>query len=90
MATAVYISPQYEPLTGYSPEERLAEPGLWLRMLHPDDRDTVIAESSRTNVTGDPFDLEYRIITKDGRTVWVHDHASLVDDTGGQPRGKAS
>ena len=39
MATAIYISPQYEQLTGYSPEDRLAEPGLWLRMLHPDDRD---------------------------------------------------
>ena len=71
MATAIYISPQYEQLTGYSPEDRLAEPGLWLRMLHPDDRDAVVAESNRTNVSGEPFDLEYRIIAKDGRTVWV-------------------
>ncbi len=45
MATAVYISPQYEQLTGYSPEERLAQPGLWVEMLHPDDRDPVLAES---------------------------------------------
>ncbi len=34
---------------------------------------------------GDPFDLEYRLITKDGRTIWVHDHASLVEDQGGRP-----
>ena len=85
MATAIYISPQYEALTGYTPEDRLAEPGLWLRMLHPDDRDAVVAESDRTNVTGEPFDMEYRLIAKDGRTVWVHDHASLVDDLSGRP-----
>jgi len=83
IATAVYISPQYEALTGYTPEERIAEPGLWVRMLHPDDREAVMAESGRTNASGDAFDLEYRIITKDGRTVWVHDHASLVDDRDG-------
>jgi PAS domain S-box-containing protein len=85
VATAVYISPQYEPLTGYSPEERLAEPGLWVQMLHPDDREAVLAESDRTNASGEPFDLEYRILTKDGRTVWVHDHASLVEDQAGRP-----
>jgi PAS domain S-box-containing protein len=85
MATAIYISPQYERLTGYTPEERLAKPGLWVEMLHPDDRDTVLAESRRTNRSGDPFDLEYRLITKDGRMIWVHDHASLVDDQGGPP-----
>ncbi len=83
--TAIYISPQYEALTGYSPEERLADPGLWARILHPDDREAVLAESNRTNASGDPFDLEYRIITKDGRTTWVHDHASLVDDQYGRP-----
>ncbi len=83
IATAVYISPQYEALTGYTPEERLAEPGLWVQMLHPDDREAVMAESGRTNASGDAFDLEYRIITKDGRSVWVHDHASLVDDRHG-------
>ncbi|MGZ6546055.1 MAG: PAS domain-containing protein, partial [Actinomycetota bacterium] len=83
IATAVYISPQYEALTGYTPDERLAEPGLWVQMLHPDDREAVMAESGRTNASGDAFDLEYRIITKDGQTVWVHDHASLVDDRHG-------
>jgi PAS domain S-box-containing protein len=85
MATAVYISPQYERLTGYSPEERLAEPSLWVQMLHPDDREVVLAESERTNASGDPFDFEYRLITKDGRTIWVHDHASLVEDQDGRP-----
>jgi PAS domain S-box-containing protein len=45
VSTAVYISPQYERITGYSAEQRMAEPELWVSMLHPDDRDRVLAES---------------------------------------------
>jgi PAS domain S-box-containing protein len=78
LSTALYISPQYEDLTGYSPEQRLLDPGLWTRMLHPDDRDRVLAESIRTNESGDPFDIEYRIVRADGRVAWLHDHAMLV------------
>ncbi len=84
VATALYVSPQYERLTGYTPAERLAEPGLWLRMLHPDDRDRVMAESDRVNVTGEPFDIEYRLVRGDGEVVWVHDHAYMVDLPGGR------
>lgn len=75
-----YVSPQYEALTGYPAEERLREPDLWERMIHPDDRDRVVSERRRTRETGDPFDLEYRIVRKDGRTAWIHVVASLVDD----------
>jgi PAS domain S-box-containing protein len=85
-STAVYISPQYEALTGYSPEQRLRERDLWVRMLHPDDRERVLAESAATNETGAPFDTEYRIVAADGRVVWVHDHAVLVRDAEGVPR----
>jgi len=84
VATALYMSPQYERLTGYSPQTRLADPGLWLRMLHPDDRDRVVAESDRVNETGEPFDIEYRLVRSDGGVVWVHDHAFMVELPGGR------
>jgi PAS domain S-box-containing protein len=83
--TALYVSPQYERITGYSPAQRLRDPGLWRRLLHPEDRDRTLAESDRTNRSGEDFDLEYRIVTRDGRTVWVHDHASLVPGADGAP-----
>jgi len=85
-STALYISPQYEALTGYSPQQRMGEQDLWTRMLHPDDRDRVLAESAMTNATGEPFDTEYRIVAADGRTVWLHDHAVLVADANGDKR----
>jgi PAS domain S-box-containing protein len=86
IATALYISPQYEQLTGYTPEQRLLDPELWVRMLHPDDRERVLELSDATNRTGEPFDVEYRIIAADGRTVWLHDHAMQVTDPDGNQR----
>jgi PAS domain S-box-containing protein len=79
IVTAQYVSPQYERLTGYSAAERMGDPGLWNRMLHPDDREHVLAESDRTNASGEPFDMEYRIIRADGQVCWVHDQAFLVE-----------
>ncbi|MDX6595971.1 MAG: hypothetical protein QOI72_1353, partial [Solirubrobacterales bacterium] len=85
LSTATYVSPHYERLLGFTPEERLADPGMWLRQLHPDDRDRVQAESLRSNETGEPFECEYRMITKDGRVVWLRDHAILVGGEDGSP-----
>lgn len=79
IVTAHYVSPQYERLTGYSASQRMADPGLWNRMLHPDDRQRVQSESDRTNASGEPFDMEYRIVRADGQVRWVHDQAFLVD-----------
>jgi len=85
LSTALYVSPQYERLLGYSAEERMADPELWLRRLHPEDRDRVAAESLRTNETGEPFMSEYRLLHKDGDVVWVRDEAVLVRDADGRP-----
>ena len=80
-----YISPQVEDLLGYSPEESAATPMLWVDSIHPEDRDAVSKESDRTNETGDPFALDYRMVTRDGRIVWVHDEAKVVLDESGEP-----
>ena len=82
-STALYISPQYERVFGFTPQQRTDDPGLWIRQIHPDDHDHVVAESERTNRTGDPFNIEYRWIRSDGTTIWVHDQASQVEGAGG-------
>lgn len=84
VSTALYISPRYEELTGYTAEERLRDPELWVRMLHPEDREWVLATSARTNADGSDFDVEYRITRADGTTAWLRDHAVLVEGAGGQ------
>lgn len=84
-STALYVSPQYERMFGYPPEAMLGDPGFWIDHLHPEDRDRVVAESLRTNRTGDPFVIDYRVLAKDGREVWVRDEAVLLRDAQGEP-----
>src|ERR671912_1439323 len=80
-----YISPQYETILGYHPESQIIDEEHWLMMVHPEDRERVLAEEARTDRTGEPFRMEYRIIAGDGRVVWVRDEATLVRDEEGQP-----
>jgi PAS domain S-box-containing protein len=72
-SSAIYMSPQIEAMLGYSPEEWLADPALFPKLLHPDDRDRVMAEVARTQATGDPFRCEYRLMARDGGVVWIRD-----------------
>jgi PAS domain S-box-containing protein len=80
-----YMSPQYETMLGYPAESEVVDEKHWLRTLHPEDRERVLAEEVRTDETGEPFEIEYRIIAKDGRVVWVRDQATLVRDEEGRP-----
>ena len=82
----VYTSPQMEEILGYAPEEWQENPNLWTEILHPDDRERVLAEVRRTSETGDPFKIEYRMFSRDGRVVWVRDEAVLLQDEEGVPR----
>ncbi len=62
----------------------MADSELFPRLLHPDDRERVLAEDERTEITGEPFRTEYRQYTKDGRVIWVRDEATLVHDYEGR------
>ena len=82
----VYISPQIEQLLGYLPEEWLRDPDLWDRVTHPDDIEAAEAGARRAFEEGTPLSTEYRMIARDGRTVWVREEASLFRDERGAPK----
>ena len=73
-----YVSPQIEPVLGYDSSEWIATPHLWLDRLHPEDRDEVLDETVRSAEAGEGFKLEYRMIAKDGRVVWLYDVANVL------------
>lgn len=73
-----YVSPQLTGVLGYEPSEWIERPELWAEAIAPQDRERVLDEYRRTDETREPFDLEYRAVTKDGRTVWLHDSAALI------------
>jgi diguanylate cyclase (GGDEF)-like protein/PAS domain S-box-containing protein len=84
-ASAIYISPQIADLVGYTAEEWVADANFFGKVLHPDDRDRVLESYVTTHRGVEPFDDEYRLIARDGRTVWVHDEAVIVHDEAGTP-----
>jgi PAS domain S-box-containing protein len=84
-APFVYLSPQVEAILGYPAEELVADPLHLGRLVHPDDRERVLAANAESDRTGEPFDQEYRAIAKDGRIVWLHSRAVLVRDDAGRP-----
>jgi PAS domain S-box-containing protein len=79
-----YMSPQYEELFGYTPEERQANPTLWRELLHPEDRERAIEAAARSYDAGG-FSENYRMVARDGRIVWVHDETVLIRDEDGTP-----
>jgi PAS domain S-box-containing protein len=80
-----YMSPQYETMLGYPAQSEMIDEEHWQKTLHPADRERVLVEDARTDETGEPFDVEYRIIAGDGRVVWVWDQATLVRNEEGHP-----
>jgi len=81
-----YVSPQIEKILGYTPEEWLADAGLWAKLLHPDDRERALEQETRKTLGNrNPPPVDYRMITRDGRTVWILDEAVLEPDEGGMP-----
>jgi two-component system, cell cycle sensor histidine kinase and response regulator CckA len=85
VSSNMYVSPQAERIFGYSSEEWLADPKLFLNAVHPDDRVRVFDETARAHETGEAFSSEYRFYAKDGRLLWVQDEAVVVRDADGKP-----
>jgi PAS domain S-box-containing protein len=81
----IYTSPQVERMLGTPAEQWQNEPDLFVRLLHPEDRERVLAEHQRTHDTGTPLRTEYRLVLEDGRLVWLRDEAVVVKDAAGNP-----
>ena len=82
--STIYVSPLIDELTGYSPTEWTEEPDLFSKLLHPEDRAAALDELKQVK-NGTPVRLEYRLIARDGRVVWVREETTTARDPGGEP-----
>jgi len=83
----LYVSPQIEPILGFSAEEWMADPGIWLRQLHPQDREGTLSEEERFLMSGRDdtvYSDTYRLLHRTGATVWVRDDAMALRDQEGR------
>jgi diguanylate cyclase (GGDEF)-like protein/PAS domain S-box-containing protein len=84
-APLAYASPPVAELLGYGADELVGIPGAWQELMHPDDRERILAEVESdiaARAVARPV-REYRMRRRDGREIWVRDHCVLdVADDG--------
>jgi diguanylate cyclase (GGDEF)-like protein/PAS domain S-box-containing protein len=80
------VSPQLLAMTGFSPGEWLAEPDMWVRRLHPEDRERVLRQFREACASGGRFASEYRILDREGRVVWWRDEGRALPGPDGNTR----
>jgi diguanylate cyclase (GGDEF)-like protein/PAS domain S-box-containing protein len=86
-ATWNYVSPRIEALLGFSADEWMNDSTLWMRQIHPDDRARVQQEEDEdwSREPGVVSASEYRMLSRDGREVWIRDEAVIIADEHGIP-----
>ena len=81
----LYVSPQLEPILGFTVREWLTNPAARSDRFVADDLERVQQERRRAEAADEPFSTEYRMLGRDGRTVWFRDEAVLVRDDEDRP-----
>ncbi len=74
-------------VTGYQPAEYKADPYLWHRMVHPDDRPAVTQQAMRALAGINVPPLEHRIFHKDGSVRWLRNVIAIRRDQQGNVVG---
>ncbi|MDQ1257536.1 MAG: hypothetical protein QG656_2142 [Candidatus Hydrogenedentes bacterium] len=84
---AAYFSPRHYTMLGYDPNEFSASFESWASLLHPDDRDKVVARiQEHVAEKRKGFDEEFRLRTKSGEWRWVLSRGKVVErDENGRP-----
>jgi two-component system, cell cycle sensor histidine kinase and response regulator CckA len=78
-----YVSPQIEALLGFPARAWVSDPGFWLSRVVAEDRELFVATCAAVRTSGEPLSMEYRMLARDGREVWVRDSGTLVRDEEG-------
>jgi PAS domain S-box-containing protein len=79
----IYMSPSCLRFTGYTSAEFINDPGLYLRIIHPDDRDGVKTHMHEDMHHQERVEFEFRIIRRDGQERWIsHACQPVLDEDG--------
>lgn len=75
--TPLYVSPAFERF-GFPIERWLSDPEIWIKVIHPADREWVFSQTAASTRSGEEVDYEYRITDADGELHWVRDRGCLI------------
>lgn len=72
-----FVSKQAERILGYPLEQWFEGPSFWPDHMHPEDRDWALKFCVDATARGEDHQFEYRMISADGRVVWLNDIVTL-------------
>lgn len=79
-----FVSGNAQRVTGFSPQDFMADPELWAQRLHPHDAPQVLT-SLRGRLVGSSLSLEYRFRHRDGHYIWLNDDSRLMPAQDNRP-----
>jgi PAS domain S-box-containing protein len=81
--TFQYVSPSSQQITGYTSSEFLKNPGLFLDIIHPDDKEQMKSHLEIVPTETQAHNLEFRIFAKTGELCWIrHSCLPVYNDEG--------
>jgi diguanylate cyclase (GGDEF)-like protein/PAS domain S-box-containing protein len=83
---AVFYSPRWKEMLGYTDSELRDESATWEELVHPDD--LALAQNAvDSHLSGktDGYEAEYRIRCRDGEYKWIHARGRVLRDSKGTP-----
>ncbi|WP_297323972.1 PAS domain S-box protein [Nitrosomonas sp.] len=83
---AVYYSPRWMEIVGYHPNELPPSLDTWSMLVHPDEKDTALAQlSDYLAGRSSKYEVEFRMRHKNGHWVYVLSRGILARDNQGKP-----
>ena len=74
-----FVSRRAEELLGYPASRWLEDPNFWLDRIHPEDRDWAAAYRRKQLRERVDHEAEYRVVAKDGRTLWFREAVRVLE-----------
>ena len=89
-ADAVTLKPTFvnhraEEILGYPAERWFTDPDFLVNLIHPDDRERILSLMQSAISAGKDYELEFRALAADHRTVWLRNIVRIHRD----PEGRA-
>jgi PAS domain S-box-containing protein len=78
--TMEFVSDGLTNITGYAPEDLIDNKRMtFFDLVHPDDREILLADNNSTLTVGRPLEATYRFVHKDGSIRWVWERSVVVE-----------
>ena len=82
----IYVAPNLKAMLGYTDEEIPNRMEDWASHVHPDDANMIMAKAT-AHLEGETphYDVEHRMVCKDGSTRWFATRGVAIRDKSGKP-----